>query len=147
MRTPVTLAPGESVTLRYAYGAAHAEQIAGLVDKLARRRPSRSSAASRRGATGCRARASRATATWLPRELQWDAYMLRSGTTYEEACGHHILSQGGYYQYDTGFQGAFRDPLQHVLPLIYAEPGDRARGAALLGAAAAAVERRHPVRR
>ena len=44
--------------------------------------------------------------------------MLRSGVTYEEACGHHILSQGGYYQYDNGHQIAFRDPLQHVMPLI-----------------------------
>ena len=60
---------------------------------------------------------------WLSRELQWSAYMLRSGVSYEECRGRRILSQGGYYQYDLGFQGAFRDPLQHVLPLIYAEPG------------------------
>ena len=52
------------------------------------------------------------------RELQWDAYMLRSGTSYEEGCGHHIISQGGYYQYSFGFQGAYRDPLQHMLPMI-----------------------------
>ena len=30
-RAPVTLAPGESVTLRYAYGMAHGDQIATLV--------------------------------------------------------------------------------------------------------------------
>ncbi len=59
---------------------------------------------------------------WLSRELMWDAYMLRSGTTYDESCGHHIVSQGGYYQYDFGWNAAFRDPLQHVLPLIYASP-------------------------
>ena len=75
---------------------------------------------------------------WLSRELQWSAYMLRSGVSYEECRGRRILSQGGYYQYDLGFQGAFRDPLQHVLPLIYAEPERRARRAALLGVRAAA---------
>ena len=48
--------------------------------------------------------------------------MLRSGATYEETCGHHILSQGGYYQYEAGIQAAYRDPLQHVLPLIWADP-------------------------
>ena len=60
---------------------------------------------------------------WLSRELQWSAYSLRSGVSYEECRGRRIISQGGYYQYDLGFQGAFRDPLQHVLPMIYASPG------------------------
>jgi len=32
-RAPLTLAPGQTVTLRYVYGMAHAEQIAGLVAK------------------------------------------------------------------------------------------------------------------
>src|SRR4029453_2886086 len=54
---------------------------------------------------------------------EWPAYTLRPGVSYEECRGRRILSQGGYYQYDLGFQGAFRDPLQHVLPLVYAEPG------------------------
>ena len=65
--------------------------------------------------------------------------MVRSSTTYEECCGQHIISQGGYYQYDLGFQGAFRDPLQHVLPMIYADPWLAREVLALLGAAAAAA--------
>ena len=59
---------------------------------------------------------------WLSREFGWDAYTLRSGATYEDCRGRHIVSQGGYYQYQLGFQGAFRDPLQQILPLIYADP-------------------------
>ena len=59
---------------------------------------------------------------WLSRELQWATYTLRSGTSYEECRGRRIISQGGYYQYDFGFQGAFRDPLQHMLPVIYSDP-------------------------
>src|SRR5436190_3246441 len=48
--------------------------------------------------------------------------MVRSGATNEECAGRHIISQGGYYQYDLDFQGAYRDPLQHMLPMIYADP-------------------------
>ena len=60
---------------------------------------------------------------WLARELQWAAYTVRSGTTYEECARSHVISQGGYYQYGGfGDQIAFRDPLQHMLPMIYAAP-------------------------
>jgi Glycosyl hydrolase 36 superfamily, catalytic domain/Glycosyltransferase family 36 len=120
-RTPWRLAPGARITLRYAYGIAHAVQIPGLVrarraDRDALTRTRRDWA---RWVPQIRLGSGR---TWLSRELQWAAYTLRSGVSYEECRGRRILSQGGYYQYDLGFQGAFRDPLQHVLPLIYAEP-------------------------
>jgi Glycosyl hydrolase 36 superfamily, catalytic domain len=120
-RTPALVAPGGSVTLRYAYGLAHARRIPALVDRWrqARRPLARSERAWRAWLPRARLGAGR---NWLSRELQWDAYMLRSGATYEEACGHHILSQGGYYQYEIGIQAAYRDPLQHILPLIYAYP-------------------------
>jgi hypothetical protein len=121
LRSPVTIPAGGSVTLRYAYGEAPAGHIPGLVHKY------------REAADPFAATAS-AWREWLPqvsfgpgrewlsRELQWDAYALRSGTTYEEECGHHVISQGGYYQYSFGFQGAYRDPLQHMLPMIWMEP-------------------------
>jgi hypothetical protein len=121
LRAPVTLEPGQTVTLRYAYGMAHGEKIAPLVAK-------------ERAVDDPFAASSRAWADWVPkadfgpkydwlaRELAWDAYMVRSGATYEECAGRHIISQGGYYQYDLDFQGAFRDPLQHMLPMIYADP-------------------------
>jgi hypothetical protein len=118
-RSPVVLAPGQSVTLRYAYGQTHADRIPALVARYRKR-------------ADPYARSARSWKRWLPRvdvgkrwiarELKWDAYMVRSGTTYEDCAGHHIISQGGYYQYDLDFQGAFRDPLQHVLPMIYADP-------------------------
>ena len=120
-RAPVALPPGESVTLRYAYGTAHAEEIPGLVeDWRAAEAPLQHS--QRQWADWLPRAELEGDRAWLQRELQWAAYMVRSGTTYEELCGHHIVSQGGYYQYDTALQIAFRDPLQHILPLIYAEP-------------------------
>jgi hypothetical protein len=122
LRSPVNLRPGQSVTLRYAYGTARARQIPALVAHW--RRVKSPFASSQRD---WRSWVPRATFSghngWLSRELAWDGYMLRSGATFDEACGHHIVSQGGYYQYDFGWQAAYRDPLQHVLPLIYADPG------------------------
>ncbi|HUE26313.1 MAG TPA: hypothetical protein VMP89_06030, partial [Solirubrobacteraceae bacterium] len=120
-QTPFTLKPGASVTLRYAYGYAHPTQIAALVARY-------------RSQTGVLPRSERAWSSWLPkvdlgsaytwlsRELEWDAYTVRSDATYEECAGHHILSQGGYYQYYFGENEAFRDPLQHMLPMIWSDP-------------------------
>jgi hypothetical protein len=120
-RAPVTLKPGASVTLRYAYGAAHAAAIPGLLRTQRRARDPRTASARawRRWLPQIRLGTGRA---WLSRELQWDAYTLRSGASYEECHGTHVLSQGGYYQYSVGANEAYRDPLQQVLPLIYAEP-------------------------
>jgi cellobiose phosphorylase len=117
--SPVVLAPHATVTVRYAYGVAHAGGVPALVRRY------------RRAVSPLRTSEQRWRAwlpqinfgpAWLSRELQWDAYTVRSGATYEECRGRHIISQGGYYQYDLGFQGAFRDPLQHMLPVIYADP-------------------------
>jgi hypothetical protein len=119
-RAPVKLAPGQSITLRYAYGAAHAAVIPALVAHY--RAAAHPLAASERSWARWVPRGSLdPRKPWISRELQWDAYMLRSGATYEDCAGRHIISQGGYYQYDMSFQGAFRDPLQHMLPLIYAD--------------------------
>ncbi|MDX6665483.1 MAG: cellobiose phosphorylase [Solirubrobacteraceae bacterium] len=120
-RAPVTIKPGATVTLRYAYGIAHAEKIAPLVARWRKARDPYG--VSERRWRGWLPRTDLgAKRRWLSRELQWDAYMVRSGATYEECAGHHIISQGGYYQYDLDFQGAFRDPLQHMLPMIYSDP-------------------------
>ncbi len=59
---------------------------------------------------------------WVDREILWHHYYLRSNLTYDSFFKEHILSQGHIYQYIMGFQGASRDPLQHVLPFIYYDP-------------------------
>ena len=59
---------------------------------------------------------------WISREVRWNSYYLRSSLTYDSFFHQHILSQGGIYQYVMGFQGAARDPLQHVLPFILSDP-------------------------
>ncbi len=59
---------------------------------------------------------------WVEREVTWNNYYLRSGMTYDNFFHHHIISQASIYQYVMGFQGAARDPLQHVLPFIFSDP-------------------------
>lgn len=59
---------------------------------------------------------------WIEREALWNSYYLRSGFTYDSFFREHILSQGAGYQYQAGIQCAARDPLQHVLPLIFTDP-------------------------
>jgi hypothetical protein len=109
------------VTLRYGYGYGHPPQIAPLVARW-RGAADPFTASQRKWATFVPQASFGKKWTWLARELQWDAYTLRSGASYEECAGRHIISQGGYYQYGLDFQGAFRDPLQHALPMIYANP-------------------------
>ncbi|HEY6330001.1 MAG TPA: hypothetical protein VI756_11740 [Blastocatellia bacterium] len=60
---------------------------------------------------------------WVNRETIWNHYYVRSSLTYDSYFKQHILSQGSVYQYVMGFQGAARDPLQHVLPFIFSDPG------------------------
>ncbi|MCX8188755.1 MAG: hypothetical protein N3F64_03520 [Nitrososphaeria archaeon] len=60
--------------------------------------------------------------SWVDRELLWHHYYLRSNLTFDTFFKEHILSQGSVYQYIVGFQGAARDPLQHLLPLIFTDP-------------------------
>src|SRR5213076_419725 len=100
------------ITLRYAYGYAHPDDVAKLVARY--RDQSRPLAHSEQRWAG-----------WLPQaDLgPWYAYTVRSDSTYEECAGAHILSQGGYYQYYFGENEAYRDPLQHMLPMIWSDPG------------------------
>jgi len=59
---------------------------------------------------------------WVERETAWNYYSLRSGFSYDDFFHEHIVSQASIYQYVMGFQGAARDPLQHVMPFLFTEP-------------------------
>jgi Glycosyl hydrolase 36 superfamily, catalytic domain/Glycosyltransferase family 36 len=120
-RAQLELAPGQSVTLRYAYGMAHADKIAGLVQKYRdAQHPFESS--ERQWADWVPKASLGADRRWVAREIEWDAYLLRSASVYEEECGAHNITQGGYYQYDTGENLGYRSWLHYLLPMTYAEP-------------------------
>jgi Glycosyl hydrolase 36 superfamily, catalytic domain/Glycosyltransferase family 36 len=120
-RAPVSLAPGQSVTLRYAYGIAHPDQIAKLVSSY--RAAADPFGDSERAWAGWVPQADFGPANrWVAREIAWDAYQLRSASMYEEVCGHHTITQGGYYQYDTGANLGYRSWPHYLLPMTYADP-------------------------
>jgi hypothetical protein len=121
MQSPITLAPGASVTLHYAYGYAHPEAIPALLARYGKVANSFNHSEAQWSKWLPKVDLGGAF-SWLSRELQWDAYTVRSDATYEECAGQHVLSQGGYYQYFFGENEAFRDPLQHALPMIYSDP-------------------------
>ena len=120
-RAPIMLGPRQTVTLRYLYGAAHPERIPQLVAKY--RQPQRTMAASTRQWSSWLPKADFGSSNrWVARELAWDAYLLRSASVYEEQCGHHTITQGGYYQYDNGANLGYRSWLHYALPITYTAP-------------------------
>jgi cellobiose phosphorylase len=120
-QSSISLAPGASITLRYAYGYGHPEAIQPMLSRY-RAASSPFNQSEAQWSKWLPKVELGSSYSWLARELQWDAYTVRSDSTYEECAGHHILSQGGYYQYFFGENEAFRDPLQHALPMIWSDP-------------------------
>eukprot|EP01084_Bolivina_argentea_P289746 497602_1 len=57
----------------------------------------------------------------ISREILWCYGMMRSSLSFYNLYNEYILDQGTYYRYESGFQGAFRDPLFHSLPFIYTD--------------------------
>lgn len=118
---PVHLSPGASTTLHYAYGMAAPHAVNGLVERF-------------RADDGELNRTERKWrdyvplfdfgpgTAWLSRELEWDAYMLKSGETYDAACGYHVITQGGYYTFGDGVNIAYRDPLQYAAAIASIDP-------------------------
>jgi hypothetical protein len=118
----ISLKPGESRTLLFLYG--YLPQNANLDSLVGKYRRSGASAwrdsSKRWKETGLRL--SIESEPWVEREITWNHYYLRSGLTYDSFFRQHILSQASIYQYVMGFQGAARDPLQHVLPFVFSDP-------------------------
>jgi cellobiose phosphorylase len=52
----------------------------------------------------------------------WHSYNTHAALTFDDYFNQTILDQGTDYRYGGGFQGAARDPLQHLLPLLYTRP-------------------------
>jgi hypothetical protein len=120
----ISLKPGESRTLIFLYGYlpenANLEYLVGKYRRSGARAWPDSS--QRWKETGLRFRTE--SEPWVEREITWNHYYLRSGLTYDSFFRQHILSQASIYQYVMGFQGAARDPLQHVLPFVFSDPAN-----------------------
>ncbi|MBO0911643.1 MAG: hypothetical protein J2P13_07595 [Acidobacteria bacterium] len=118
----LSLAPGASSTVRFLYG--YLPSGFDLDSLVAKYRGSAERALADSSSQWKKSGLSFSTESepWVERETRWNHYYLRSGLTYDDFFHHHILSQAGIYQYVMGFQGAARDPLQHVLPFLLSDP-------------------------
>lgn len=122
LQSDLSLKPGESKTLLYAYGYGNSKkEITPLIEKY-RSRGEESFSSTMEAWKDTIPIFKTPVDLWLAREMAWDYYYLRSGATYDEFFRSHIISQGFAYQYMMGFQGAARDPCQHALPIVYTYP-------------------------
>ncbi len=113
LASEVVVAPGETATLWFRFGAEDGTVVANpasvfenSIALLKRRLP----------------RAAAPEAPQAEREVTWHSAILAGGACRDEVLGNHTLNQGSAYAYRMGFNGAARDPLQHALPLVYTEP-------------------------
>jgi len=118
----LSLAAGESSTLGFLYGylpgGFDLDSLAAKYRRLGERALADSASQWKKSGLGFAVESE----PWVERETRWNHYYLRSGLTYDDFFHHHILSQASIYQYVMGFQGAARDPLQHVLPFLFSDP-------------------------
>ena len=63
-----------------------------------------------------------AVGVWPARETAWHSYSLRASLTFDSFFETHVISQNGNYQYQGGANVAGRDPLNHVMALLFVEP-------------------------
>jgi hypothetical protein len=128
VRSDLDLAPGETRTLRFAYGYAPMGEPFAIDD--AWRDPSRDLLADARAevashlvyfATNAKTGAPVPPGA-LQREMAWDAAQLEVSTAYRDYFGHHVVPQGSAYLYLHGADGALRDLALFAIPLVYTHP-------------------------
>ncbi len=59
---------------------------------------------------------------WLGREAAWHAYYLRSAALFDSYYDNHYLPQGNAYTFLHGANGAIRDYVLFLVPMIYLNP-------------------------
>lgn len=113
IKTSLELNPGETRDLWFRFGRQNNSPVpdpASLVDASL-------DALSKRLPTASAERAPEAA-----HEIPWHVAILTGGVAVDRVIGGHTCNQASAYSYVMGFNGAARDPLQHVLPLIYTQP-------------------------
>ncbi|MBM4270186.1 MAG: hypothetical protein FJ144_26880 [Deltaproteobacteria bacterium] len=109
----LVLSPGDQATLYFRFGRDDGEW-SGEAERIF--------AESRRSLGARLPRAGAGRAPEAEQEIPWHAAVLTGGASRDGVVGGHTLDQASAYSFEMGFNGAARDPLQHALPLVYAEP-------------------------
>jgi hypothetical protein len=121
MKTEVTLAPGQSRTLRYVYGYARAGEDFPTESRW--RDPTWDPRAEYQAAIRERLfYFATEDAPELHRELAWHAYQLEASVGYRDYWQSPVVPQGSAYLYLHGADGAARDLGLFAVPLVYTNP-------------------------
>ena len=117
----VTLEPQEEKCLTFMFGTAKREQIPSLVEKYRnliqddfRSKNFEQWQKSLFSFTG--------EEPWLNREVSWHSYYLRSALLYDDYFQNHYLPQGNAYTFLHGLNGAIRDYVLFLIPMLYINP-------------------------
>lgn len=126
-QTTLTLAPGESRTLRFVLGLAfdHAsdDALAAQISDLLNSAHPRPDAGPFSSLWAARLPdLSAEPDPILRREMLWNAYSLEALATYHRYFDETFVPQGSVYAFHQGFNASTRDHLQHALPLMFTHP-------------------------
>jgi hypothetical protein len=113
LQTSVTLGPGETRTLRFLFGTAAPEEMAGVIAHWRGATPARRAEVLFEG---------EAVPEWLSREIEWHSAYLQAGVYYVDYFGAHTIDQGSAYSFLQGATGAPRDFALFILPMVYLRP-------------------------
>lgn len=59
---------------------------------------------------------------WISREIMWHSYYTRSACYFDEYWNKHKFPQGSVYQFGHGLDGAIRDYILYLYPIIFMNP-------------------------
>jgi hypothetical protein len=117
----ITLEPQEEKCLTFMFGTAKQDQIPGLIEKYRtliqnnfRTKNFEQWQNSLFSFSG--------EEPWLNREVTWHSYYLRSATLYDDYFQNHYLPQGNAYTFLHGLNGAIRDYVLFLIPMLYMNP-------------------------
>jgi hypothetical protein len=121
LRSDVSLAPGQSRRLRFAYGyAPWGESQTAVIDDLAGSEDARDAYADHMRARMFHFAAARDPA--LHREMAWHSYQLETSVGRRDYWDGYVVPQGSAYLYLHGADGAARDLGLFAVPLSYTDP-------------------------
>ncbi len=121
MRSDVTLAAGESRTLRFAYGYAPMSE-AFDVPKAASLDAERDDLAQHLVYFATPHANGPVTGGALQREMAWHASQIEASVAYRDHWKTHVVPQGSAYLYLHGADGSLRDLALFTIPLAYTHP-------------------------
>lgn len=118
----ISLQPGETKTLKFIFGTADPNQVTSLIDKYKKLVNEEKITENFKSWRDSLVSFKVDSDVWLNREVGWHAYYLRSALLFDSYYNNHYLPQGNAYTFLHGANGAVRDYVLFLIPMIYLNP-------------------------